>query len=238
MSVRTRRELAEPPDWGVAPYVPVRLVAVGAGIGVALCAAGGVLARLIAGAGAGVAAACVIGILIAVGLAAQRRWLIATTGARPVAPGEAPRLTNLVAGRARSENASVPEVMLSERPAPNAFIWGGRRPIIAMSRDAVETFTRTEIEAVVAHCFVRLGSGAGRTLPIAVLLGRLAAWAGPLVGVTHDVATAASTRYPPALRSALTKCSPARGTFAPAFFVAEGWSHTPVGDRVRALEDL
>jgi Zn-dependent protease with chaperone function len=145
---------------------------------------------------------------------------------------------NLVAGRARSENAAVPEVMLFERPAPNAFIWGGRRPVIAMSRDAVEAFTRTEIEAMVAHCFVRLGSGAGRTLPIAVLLGRLAAWAGPLVGATHDVATAASTRYPPALRSALAKCAPARGTFAPSFFVAEGWSHSPVMDRVRALEDL
>jgi hypothetical protein len=238
MSVRTHRQPAETPDWGVAPYVPVKLVAVGAGIGVALCAAGGVLGLLIAGAGAGVAAACVIAILIAAGLAAERRRLIATTGARPVAPGEAPRLTNLVAGRAHSENAAVPEVMLIERPAPNAFIWGGRRPIIAMSRDAIATFTRTEIEAVVAHCFVRLGSGGGRTLPIAILLGRLAGWAGPLVGVSHDVATAASTRYPPALRSALAKCTPARGTFAPSFFVAEGWSHTPATDRVRALENL
>jgi hypothetical protein len=238
MSVGTHRELPERPDWGVAPYVPVGLAAVGAGIGVALCAAGAVVGMLIAGAGAGVAAACVVAILIAAGLAAQRRWLIATTGARRVAPGESPRLMNLVAGRARLEGATVPEVMLFERPAPNAFIWGGRRPLIAMSRDAVATFTRTEIEAVVAHCFVRLASGAGRTLPIAVLLGRLAAWAGPLVGVTHDVATAASTRYPPALRSALAKCSPARGTFAPSFFVAEGWSHSSIADRVQALEDL
>jgi hypothetical protein len=238
MSVETHRELPERPEWGVGPDVPVRLVAVGAGIGVALCAAGGVLGMLIAGSGAGVVAACLIAILIAAGLATERRWLIATTGARTVSSGEAPRLTNLVAGRARSENAAVPTVLLFERPAPNAFIWGGHRPIIAMSRDAVESFTRTEIEAVVAHCFVRLGSGAGRTLPIAVLLGRLAAWAGPLVGVTHDVAAAASTRYPPALRSALAKCSPARGTFAPSFFVAEGWSHSRVVDRVRALEDL
>jgi Zn-dependent protease with chaperone function len=67
-----------------------------------------------------------------------------------LAASQMPRLMNLVAGRALSENATVPEVMLFERPAPNAFIWVGRRPVIAMSRGAVETLTRTEIEAVVA----------------------------------------------------------------------------------------
>jgi hypothetical protein len=187
------------------------------------------------GAATGVAAVAAV---IALGRAAQRRWLLGATGARPVESGDAPRVTNLVTGRAGSEGVAVPKVMVFDRPDPNAFIWGGRRPVIALSRGAVDGFTRTEIEAVVTHCFTRLSLGAGRVLPIAVLVGRLAARAGPLVTTTEDVAAVASTRYPPALRSALAKCSPAQGALAPAFFVAEGWSHTPVAQRMHALEDL
>lgn len=238
MFVRTDSTPFERPDWGVDPQTHVRLISVGAGIGVALCLAGGALGWVVAGIPGAVGGAVVIAVVIAAGGIAVRASLLAAVGARPVPSGEAPRLINLVEGRARSEGGSTPAVMLFDRPDPNAFIWGGRRPVIGMSRGAVEGFTRTEIEAVVAHCFARLRAGAGRTLPLGFLLGRLAAWTGPLVGVSEDVAAVAATRYPPALRSALGKCSPARGMFAPAFFAADGWTHSAVTDRMRVLEDL
>ena len=212
------------------------LIATGAGIGAILCAAAALVGWAIAGVLGAAGGVIGVALMVVAGTSAQRRWLLGTTGARPVGASDAPRVTNLVRGQA--EGVAVPATMVFDRPDPNAFIWGGRRPVIALSRGAVEGFTRTEIEALVTHCFTRLSSGAGQALPIAVLIGRLAARAGPLVTTTEDVVAAASTRYPPALRSALAKCSPARGALAPAFFVAEGWSHSPVADRIQALEDL
>jgi hypothetical protein len=226
------------PDWGVSLRAPRGLVVLGAGIGSLLIAAGGLVGWMLAGPlGAVLGVAGVAGV-IAAGAAAQRRWLLARTGARPMGAGEAPRFINLVQGTAASQGASVPTAMMFDRPDPNAFVWGGRRPVIALSRGAVDGFTRTEIEAVVSHCFVRLTSGAGRVLPMAVLIGRLARRSGPLVTSTEDVVAVAATRYPPALKSAIEKCSPAEGALAPAFFVSDGWSHMPAADRMRALEDL
>jgi hypothetical protein len=222
----------------VSPRSPAGLVALGAGIGALLCIGGGLVGWVLAGPLGAVVGIAVVAAVIAAGAVAQRRWLLAATGARTVAAGEAPRFINLVIGTAGSKGASVPTAMVFDRPDPNAFIWGGRRPVIALSRGAIDGFTRTEIEAVVTHCFLRLTSGAGRVLPVAVLVGRLARRSGPLVTSTDDVVAVASTRYPPALRSAIAKCAPAYGALAPAFFVAEGWSHSAASHRMGALEDL
>ncbi|MGH2786825.1 MAG: M48 family metalloprotease [Actinomycetota bacterium] len=227
------------PDWGVATPAIARLLMVAAtAIVGSVCAAAGVLGWIVGGPGFGAGAAGATIGAVAGALALQRSRLLAATGARAVAEGNAPRLLNLVEGLAATHGMARPRVFIFDRPDPNAFVWGGRRPVVALSHGAVSDFTRTEIEAVVAHCLTRLRFATVRGLPVAILLGRLAAPAGPLVGLADDVAAAAVTRYPPALRSALAKCSPAQGPHAPAFFAADSWSHRPTPERIRALDDL
>jgi hypothetical protein len=234
----TARALPRAPDWGASTPSGGHIVVVAgritAAAGVALAA---VIGWAIGGAWAGTAlAGAALGFTL-VAVAVQRARILAATGARPLAAQDAPRVSNLVDGLARAAGRR-PRVFVFEQPDPNAFVWGGRRPIVALSRGAVSDFTRTEIEAVVAHCVVRLAFGTTRALPIATIASRIGGLRGPLVGVADDVAAAAVTRYPPALRTALAKCSPARGPYAPAFFAAASWSHVPTGERIAALEDL
>ena len=153
-------------------------------------------------------------------------------------PGTSPRLENIVAGLAQKTRLPAPELYLIDDPAPNALVCFTRRPAIALTSGLVDGFTRTELEAVVAHCYVRL---AATTTPLArtmLALSYVSPVFGVPVGDIDDVRAAAVTRYPPALANAVTRASPRRGRGAAFWFVADDAMHVPPAERSRALLDL
>lgn len=174
---------------------------------------------------------------MAVRMLAQGRRALSQAEARPARPGDAPRLENLVRGLSADIGAPAPALWVVPEGGPNALVARVRgSAVIAVTRGATETLTLTELEAIVAHCLVRLQSSDLRATSIAVALGapRLAT----TVGSADDVAAAALTRYPPALASAVAKAEARSGRFAPFWFVALDPSHVPVEERVSALTDL
>ncbi len=133
-----------------------------------------------------------------------------------------PRARNIVDGLAERVAARGVDLYSYDGP-PNAFTGRNEGAVIALSLELLRGYTRTELEAVVAHCLVRFPA-AGRR--------------GVRVGYADDVRAVALTRYPPALATALGKAKPYRGRFGSLYLVAEGSGHRPVSERVTALHDL
>ena len=230
------------PDWG-APRAAGRPGrgrgprAVGlAGAGVLVVAGGYLLAGTTGAAVAGVALALLAGVA-ALWVSAQGRLAVRAAGGRPVSPGEAPRLENLVRGVATDLGMAPPAVWIAPEGGPNALVCKNRAAaLLAVRRSAVDELTLTELEAVVAHCLVRVRLGDLGMTAVAAAVG--APGLGPRVGGADDAGAAAVTRYPPALASAIAKAAPVSGRWAPFWFVAEGPSHVPSTERIAALEDL
>lgn len=165
------------------------------------------------------------GVLERIGRATSRlqgRRALRESGARPMSERESARFVNVVAGMAERVGAIVVETFLIERGGPNALVYKTDHPVIAVTRSLLDTYTRTEMEAVVAHCLVRAMLDHRRTR----------------IGYGDDVRAAALTRFPPALASAIQKAASYEGRHAPFYFVATGPSHRPAADRVAALADL
>jgi hypothetical protein len=161
----------------------------------------------------------------------QRRLLLA--GTVPALADEHPRLANLASGLAGDLGMSAPRLRVSPKAGANAFVVPG---VLVVTTDLLSSYTRTELEAVVAHCLVRLRAGGlGWAVGAAATGLRTAA---PRVDAGVDARAAAVTRYPPALASAIRKASPARGRAAPLWFVADAASHSPAEERAGALLDL
>ena len=133
-----------------------------------------------------------------------------------------PRARNIIDGLAPRVGWTDVDAYAFDGP-PNAFTGRTDRAVVALSLELLESFTRTELEAVVAHCLVRSAEAGRRATRI---------------GFADDVRAVAVTRYPPALASALAKATPYVGRFAPLYLVAESPSHRSVADRVAALHDL
>ena len=142
-------------------------------------------------------------------------------GASPARGEDVARAANLAAGIAEKLGRPVPEIWTYEGP-PNALFVRGTRPVLALSSQLLETYSRTEIEAVVAHLMLRSG-GSDRT---------------EVIGFADDVRTVALTRFPPALASALAKATPNEDRFAHHYLAGRGAWHRPVNERVAALQDL
>ena len=153
----------------------------------------------------------------------RARRALREVSARPVEPGDHPRATNIVAGLAPRVGGGPAELWVYEGDGPNALTCRLDRIVIATARSLLESYTRTEIEAVIAHCLVR---------------SRTAGRKGVRIGYADDVRAAALTRYPPALAAALRKAQPYQGKFASFYMVAEGPTHRPVEERALALLDL
>lgn len=173
-------------------------------------------------------------------------WIVSNSGrgmlrrekAVRVKPGTSPRLENVVEGLAQKTNLPAPEIWLIHDEAPNALVCFTRRPAIAVTSGLVDGYTRTELEAVVAHCFVRLAATATPLARTMLALSTISAAFGVHVGDVDDVRAAAVTRYPPALASAVTKASPRSGRGASFWFVADDAMHVPPAERAAALLDL
>ncbi|MDQ3963953.1 MAG: hypothetical protein M3277_08610 [Actinomycetota bacterium] len=141
--------------------------------------------------------------------------------AEPGSGLEIARAANLAQGVATDLGMPAPEIWTYDGP-PNALGVRVGRPVVALSTQLLTTFSRTEIEAVIAHLLVRIARG-NRS---------------DIIGYADDVRTVALTRFPPALSSALEKAVPHEGRFAHHYFAATGASHRPVAERIEALSDL
>ena len=151
------------------------------------------------------------------------RRALKEAGARPVTDDEQHRFRNIADGIAERLALGQVDLFVVDDGGPNALCCKLDRPTISATKSLLENYTRTEIEAVVAHCLVRY---------------RTAGHRGVMVGFSDDVRAAALTRYPPALAAAVEKADPYRGRFAAFYLVADDPSHLPAADRITAILDL
>ena len=167
----------------------------------------------------------------------QGRLALRAADARPLRPGESPRLVSLVRGVSSDLGVSMPGLWVVDTEVANAFVCNALGPSVAIARPLLETFSRTELEAVVAHCLVRIMRRRPRTLQARIALG-LVERSSRDHTAEDDAQTALVTRYPPGLAAAIRKCDPARGRFAPLYFVADVPSVAAPEQRARELLDL
>lgn len=160
-------------------------------------------------------------------------------GARPLGPGEGARLRNIAAGLAADLGIEAPDLLLIPDGGPNAWVRAGRtRGVVAVTAALLDTYTRTELEAVVAHCLTRMQAPDFVYSNLAARWSDLGAGLAPRVGEVHDVRAVALTRYPPGLASALQKADGEIVRYAPLWFVADAPSHQPAAERIAAVSDL
>ncbi|MFN2491107.1 MAG: hypothetical protein ABR529_15530 [Actinomycetota bacterium] len=230
----------EPPGWD-APSAPApgraelgRALAPIVGGGIALALGAAIFVAPLAG----------IVVLAALGGAgwwwtnAQGRRALRSLEAARVESSGAPRLVNLAAGLAADLGIATPALWVIPEGGPNALVCRAQgRLCLGVTRSLLERYTRTELEAVIAHCLVRMARSPLVAESIAAAFPFAARPVGALVGNGEDVTAAALTRYPPALEAAIAKAEPGR-RHEPFWFVAEGPWHRPREGRVRTLGDL
>jgi hypothetical protein len=227
-----RRDLSEwlPEDppvkerraWRTVWLIPILLA--GGAAAIATGPAGGVLAAVVAGAAEWA------------WVRLQGRLVLRSLGAVPLHSQEAPRLFNLAEGLAPIAGMEVPSLWLIPQGGPNALVCRWRGPVIAVSRSLLDGYTRTELEAVMAHCFIRLRDVSA--LSEAVALGPLGDKIALSVGFSHDAAAAALTRYPPAMARALVKAESRPDRFSALWFAGNDAFHHPKQTRTDMLLDL
>jgi hypothetical protein len=224
----------DPATWGMeqrAPRLPARMI--GATL---LCFGVPSAAFLLALGPAGLLLTLLEGLATWLWVSAQGHRALVALGATRLDEASAPRLASLVRGVAADLGMPPPVVWLVAEGGPNAFMCRARGAHhLAVTRALLEGYTRTEQEAVAAHCLLRLRRGGPWRERLAVVLGRLGP--GPVVTFADDVRAAALTRYPPALISAVAKAAPA-DRFAAFWFVADPPSHEPADARIAQLQDL
>ena len=185
----------------------------------------------------GVAVAAVLVFLMTV--RNQSRFALLAARAKLTNEDDEPRLWNVVGGLAGDLGVRMPAIYVVEDGGPNALVCrSSGRPAIAFTRSLLDSFTRTELEAVGAHCLVRLASGDIQRASLGLTLGPLGSRAIPLVGTTDDIRAAAATRFPPALISAISKAEARGGIYDPFWFVGAGRAHRSVDERIATLQDL
>ncbi len=179
-----------------------------------------------------------VGLVVAAVLVAQRvstsyRRLLSALGATPVGADEYARYHNIVQGLSLAAAVGEPDLYVVDDPGRNAaaVAYGPSAAVVATT-GLLAAVDRIALEAVVAECLVRLGSGDAeaatlgaalfsplRSGPLAPLasagLGRLLADDRDLLA---DRAAVALTRYPPGLSAALAviNTGPARVQRVPA----------------------
>ena len=209
-------------------------MALGAGALAAVALTLGALVTIPAGVPAGLAATAATALGLALWVLAQPRRVVRLTRAERSAH---PRLVNLAEGLARQTGEPVPELWVVPSGRPNLFVSRWRRQgHLGLTAELLESFTRTELEAVVAHGLGRLR----RSLlaeSFAASVGGHIPGAPPLVGVADDLWAVSATRYPPALASALEKAGPP-GPLAAFWLANDGPTHEPSTRRRALLEEL
>jgi hypothetical protein len=177
--------------------------------------------------------------IIAVGawIAVQPRRALRARSPVALRPEDAPRLVNLVAGLSADLGLAAPSLWIVEGDGANAVLGRLRGPAVGVTRTLLESYTRTELEAAVAHCLLRLRRPALKREALAAATGPLGRLLCPVVDARDDAEVAAVTRYPPALATAIRKATPARPG-APFLFVAPLPWHDDPEERAAYVEDL
>ena len=230
MTTHAGRSLAE---WGPAPVVPTGALRAYTVPGFGVLVVSGLIATrslLLALALLLVGAAGLIVFALSRGKAALRE-----AQARPAAPGELPRVRNLLTGLASDLGVRAPELWVTDAE-PNALVSWRAGPVVAVSQGLEEVLTRTECEAVLAHCMVRIRSGEARASTLTAGMGPF----GPTgrEAAQADLPAVAVTRYPPALASALEKMVPRTGAFASLWFAPDAGAEASAARRSAVLRDL
>lgn len=211
-------------------------------LAIALAAAAAVILTLLLGPIVGLGVVIVIDVLVAVGLLmwASNQGLLAlrSTGAKAAREEDEPRLWNVAAGLASDLGVPRPAIYIVAAGGPNALACRTRGPAVAVTRSLLDSYTRTELEATVAHCLVRLKASDIERAALGIALGRLGTRAIPRVGTADDIRAAATTRFPPALISAIEKAEARGGRYGPFWFVGDGPAHRSVDERIATLQDL
>jgi hypothetical protein len=188
---------------------------------------------------AGVLLGALPGAVAGVAFRATTRRVLSSVQAVPIRATDEPRLTNIATGLASDLGVRVPRFYRISHPGPNAVIAAAAgEPAIGLSSSALGGLNRTELEAVVAHCLIRLNGPGMRRSIAAAWLGAVARPLTPVVMPADDARAAALTRYPPALVSAIQKAAPRSGRYGSLWFVSDEPWHASPRDRVAALEDL
>lgn len=149
-----------------------------------------------------------------------------------------PRVWNIANGLAQDLGLKSPSLYVIPEGGSNALVCIARGPALAFTNDLLSGYTRTELEAVVAHGLVRIASGSIERTTLSVALGPLGTKSFPPVGRADDVQACAVTKFPPALASAVEKAEPRSGRFAAFWFVANGGGHRDPRERVAAIGEL
>jgi hypothetical protein len=148
------------------------------------------------------------------------------------------RLIRLVSGLSGDLGMDPPGIWIFTGSSPNAFVTSvGSRGAVAVSTELASELALTELEAVVAHCLIRLRDGVPDPRWARSVLG----WTKrihPCAPASYDVGAAAMLRYPPGLARAIRKAAPRKGPDRGLWFVpaVEG-ECSPVA-RIARLEDL
>jgi hypothetical protein len=181
-----------------------------------------------------------IAIVVAAFMWSRNQGLLALRSlkARRIRPDDEPRLSNITSGLAKDLKVAPPALFLIPDDVPNAMVCRAKGPALAVTKGLLDGFTRTELEAVIAHCLVRLLSVDIQRASLALALGPLGTRSIPKVGYEDDIRAAAVTRYPPALADAIEKAKPMHDRYAPFWFVADDRSHRPAPERAAAIRDL
>lgn len=229
------REWGAPTPAGFSPFEWLWLALVAGVPGAILVLAGGLVA--------GAAAALIVGLsyagLLWWWLSRQSRAALRTVQAVEIGdPADAPRLSNLAAGIAADLGLPSPRVLLTEETGKNALACWAGGPVIVAAKEMLEDYTRTELEAVVAHGLIRLKGADRKRAVLASAFGRAAGPAGVVRHGDDDLRTAAFTRYPVGLASAVAKATPKRGRSAVFWFVPEATGSLSQSARVARLNDL
>jgi hypothetical protein len=162
---------------------------------------------------------------------------LARLGAVEVTGEAEPRLGHLVTALAGDLGLGRVRAFVIEGGPPNAAACWAGGPAVAVSRALLETLTRTELEAAVAHCLVRAAGPGFAAARLATALGPLGRVAGVVVDHRDDVRACAVTRYPPGLAGALGAAAPRR-ELAPLWFAGDGPFHEPQAARLAVIADL
>lgn len=188
----------------------------------------------------GPAAGLVVATIGAIGVwawfASAGKRFLDSWDARPAVGEE--RISNLVLGLSADLGMSpAPKVWLVADEDPNAFSVWYRGGNLGLTSGLVASFTRTETEAVVAHCLVRLRDEKGAPTLGATLASFGLMGARPDRGY-EDVKAAAVTQYPPALATAIERCTPRAGKGSSLWLVSEEDGAGSQDARAAALRDL
>ena len=187
---------------------------------------------------AGLVLAFVVAVAVLLAWALVLRPPLRTLRPRTARAGEADRMGNLIGGLARDLQRAAPQLLVIESTEPNAYV--ARRmgsEYLAVTTGLLENYTRTEQEAVAAHCLVRLRSAPLAFSTMAAAAGKWAFAHAPRVGGEDDLAAVAVTRYPPALATAIEKASKPLAE-APLAFSSVAGCHLAAEARRAALLDL